>query len=389
MVDQPLASSRSVPVPLCRRSFLQTAAACGLGLAGNWAIAAADEGENWSIPVLGDLHFDRLEHHDLEWLAREHPGDVRQVQNYSQITRERTPSLLARVRTACHDLQRERAHVPFVLQLGDLLEGLCGSEELALRQAREAIELVGQAKLPVPLLLTKGNHDISGPGAAAVYERALIPFMAGTTRTKVPQAAFSRTVGGTLLAFYDAYDRGSLDWFAGILEEQKPRRLIVAIHPPVVPFNARSTWHIYSAPKYQQQRARLLNLLGRHKAVVLCGHLHKYSLLVRRTDEGPFVQLAISSVASTKDGRTKNVLKRVQDYGPDLVDLEPQHSPDTLEARRAWLAVERPFIEHFEYAETWGHAAVSLCGNRAQAIVYRGLEDSSWKEIDLSQLLEA
>lgn len=239
-----------------RRMFLHRAAAGSLGLLGNFALAAPDAGAEWSIPLLGDLHFDRLEHHDLDWLAREHPGDVRQVQNYSQITRERTPRLLERVRTTCKELQQAGTPVPFVLQLGDLLEGLCGSEDLALRQAREAIDFVEQARLPVPLLLTKGNHDVSGPGAAAVYDRALVPFMARATQADLSRAAFTRTLGGTLLVFYDAYDRGSLEWFAHLLEDHKPRRLIVAIHPPVVPYNARSTWHVYSSPKYKEQRLR-------------------------------------------------------------------------------------------------------------------------------------
>ena len=131
---------------------------------------------DWSIPLLGDLHFDRLEHHDMDWLAREHPNDVRQVENYSRITRERTPKLLARVRDASEALQQAGASAPFVLQLGDLLEGLCGNEELALRQGgREAIEFVEHARLPVPLLMTKGNHDVTGPGAATVYSRGPDP----------------------------------------------------------------------------------------------------------------------------------------------------------------------------------------------------------------------
>ena len=73
-----------------------------------------------------------------------------------------------------------------------------------------------------------------------------------------------------------------------------------------MPYNARSNWHIYSSPKQAAQRAQLLELLGRHRAIVLCGHLHKYSLLVRRTDYGPFVQLAISSVAATSDGQPED-----------------------------------------------------------------------------------
>jgi hypothetical protein len=282
-------------------------------------------------------------------------------------------------------LLRAGKSIPFVLQLGDLLEGLCGSESLALRQAHEAIEFIEQAKFPAPLLMTKGNHDVTGPGAAAVYDRTLLPFMAKAGRSELTQAAFSRTVGGTLFVFYDAYQRSSLDWFSQVLEVHKPRRLIVAVHPPVVPYNARSTWHVYSAPKYQEQRSRLLSLLGRHNAIVLCGHLHKYSYLVRRTEEGSFVQLAISSVASTSDGRSKNSLERVQDYGPALVDLEPKHAPESIELRRRWLAVEQPFIERFEYAETWGHATVNLSEDAVTADIYRGLENRAWKTLKLSQ----
>src|SRR5437667_6604798 len=129
---------------ITRRHFLQSLAAASafVGSAGNWAFATGESADDWSFPLLGDLHFDRLEHHDHEWLAREHPGDVLQVQNYSQITRDLTPRLFARVRESLAELNKAKTHVPFVLQLGDLLEGLCGNEELANRQAREGIDFV-------------------------------------------------------------------------------------------------------------------------------------------------------------------------------------------------------------------------------------------------------
>src|SRR5436190_13508128 len=219
-----------------RRHFLKSLAAAGalLGPAGNWAIAAGEDAENWSFPLLGDLHFDRLEHHDHEWLAHEHPGDVSQVQNYSRITRELTPKLFDRVRESLNELNKAKTHVPFVLQLGDLLEGLCGSEELASRQAREGIEFVREANFSAPMLMTKGNHDITGPGAVEAYRQLLLPFISEAAGTKISEAAFSRRQGGTLATFYDAYDKNSLDWFAKTLAESKPQRLIVAIHPPVV-----------------------------------------------------------------------------------------------------------------------------------------------------------
>jgi hypothetical protein len=374
---------------LHRRGFLHhSAAACLVaGPAGNWALAAGDEADDWSFPLLGDLHFDRLEHHDHEWLAREHPADVSQVQNYSRITREMTPRLIARVRESLAELSRSKTTVPFVMQLGDLLEGLCGNEELAARQAREGIDFVREAGFSAPLVMTKGNHDITGPGAVEAYRKLLLPFLAEANKAEITEATFTRRQGGVLVAFYDAYDRNSLDWFAKTLEAAKPERLIVAIHPPVVPYSARSNWHIFSSPKQAVQRARLLELLGRHRAVVLCGHLHKYSLLVRRTDHGPFVQLAISSVAASNNGQARDERSGVEQYNPDLVDLEPRHAPDTANARRELLAAERPFIEAFEYADTWGHAVVHIRGGRIAAEIYRGLESQPWRRSDLTGLL--
>jgi calcineurin-like phosphoesterase family protein len=374
---------------LSRRGFLkQSAAACTFaGPAGNCALAAGENDDAWSFPLLGDLHFDRVEHHDHEWLAREHPGDVSQVENYSRITREMTPRLMARVRDTLAELAQAKTRAPFVLQLGDLLEGLCGSEQLAALQAREGIDFVRQAKFSAPLVLTKGNHDITGPGAVDAYRRLLLPFMAQQTQSEITEATFTRRQGGTVVAFYDAYDKNSLDWFAKTLDELRPQRLIVAVHPPVVPYNARSNWHMYSSPKQQAQRERLLALLGRHRAIVLSGHLHKYSLLVRRTDHGPFVQLAISSVAATSDGKPRDERRGVEQYGPDLVELEPRHAPETVATRRELLAAERPYIERFEYADTWGHAVIHVGGSQITAQIYHGLDAQPWKKADLTALL--
>src|SRR5881394_739339 len=185
---------------LTRRKFLKGVAGAGaiLGPAGNWAVAAPEKHGDWAFPLLGDLHFDKFEHHDHEWLKREHPGDVSQVENYSRITREMTPQLFARVRNSLAALAQTKTHVPFVLQLGDLLEGLCGSEELANRQAREGIDFVRQANFSASVLITKGNHDITGPGAVEAYRQLLLPFISEAAGSKISEAAFARRQGGTL-----------------------------------------------------------------------------------------------------------------------------------------------------------------------------------------------
>jgi hypothetical protein len=363
-----------------RRSFLGMMGAGMAGARGSWAISA-EGGESFELPMLGDLHFDRLEHHDFDWMEKAHHGDISQVHNYSRVTSEWSGKLLE---VAKQRVKNARAPVPFVLQLGDLVEGLCGSPERAALQTAEALAWVKQAAFGAPLAMCKGNHDVTGPGAAEVYESVMVPFL-NQQLGGVEGAAFTRSAGDTLIVFFDAYSKGSLAWFERLMAEHPPRRLIFVIHPPVVPYNARADWHIFA--RQPAERARLLALLGKHRAVVFCGHLHKYNCLVRRTETGRFVQLAISSVATDPAAAPKDERQGLEAYGPDLVALEPRHSPETEGARRASLEAERPFIERFEYADTWGHALVRISRDSISADVCCGLGGESWRSLKLSEWL--
>ena len=363
-----------------RRRFLGLLGSSAAGSHGLWSVAAAND-ESFELPMLGDLHFDRPQHHDLDWLKQEHPGDVRQVENYCRVTEQWSAKLLdaARARVAA-----AQSPVPFVLQLGDLIEGLCGSPALATRQAREALEWVKQAHLGAPLAFCKGNHDVTGPGASAVYGQTLVPWLQAQLGD-VAGAAYARRQGGTLIVFFDAYAKDSLVWLERLLAEKTPQRVIFVIHPPVVPYNARSSWVVYA--RQPAERQRLLALLGKHRAIVLCGHLHKYSCLVRRTTTGKFVQLAISSVATDPEAKPGDERQGLEAYSPELVSLEPKHSPQTENERRAFLQAERSFIEHYDYADTWGHALLRVGREGVVAEINRGISAKAWRTIPLSALL--
>lgn len=368
-----------------RRSFLHAFGAGVLGARGSFAIAAAATSEEFGFPILGDLHYDKLEHHDFEWLRATHVGDERQVQNYSRVTREVSPKLLETVKVRAG---KANAPISFALQLGDLVEGLCGTERLAEQQMREALAWFDGAALGAPLAMCKGNHDVTGPGAVPVYERLLVPHLQRALNG-VEGARFTQQKGSTLVVFYDAYDKASLDWFCKLMEERRPAQLIFVIHPPVVPYNARASWHVFSKPSEAGQRRRLLETLGKHRAFVLCGHLHKYSCLVRRTESGRFLQLAISSVATDPDAKPKDERSGVEAYSPDLVELEPNHSPETEAERRALLAAEKPHILHYDYADTWGHGLMRIGSSGITAEVNRGFMMDAWRSLNLTGLLES
>jgi hypothetical protein len=161
-----------------RREFVRTLLASTAG----WSLlrppVPAASKEAFAFPLLGDLHYDKLSCHDLELLGREKPDDLRQVREYSSLTTDTVPRLFASVRETIADLNGPPdTTVPFTVRVGDLVEGLCGSAEQARRLDADALTFVREARLGVPFLFTKGNHDITGPGAADAFKSVFHPFL--------------------------------------------------------------------------------------------------------------------------------------------------------------------------------------------------------------------
>jgi hypothetical protein len=472
----------SMPHDLTRRAFLQaalgTAAASGATLAaafqdGNPAangtlpatmppLGLAAEGDAYSVLFLGDVHYDRLSHHDMSWLTREKPNDVSQVQNYSRLTADVWPQTLARLRAHIAEERaavrpaatiaapgggddtaraqiagragRGGARVGFVAQIGDIIEGLCGTSALAELQAREALASISDARLGAPFLFCKGNHDITGPGAREVFDRVLQSFVrrqaeaigAGATCFDTDRACLALSYGPDWFLFADAYEPAhTLAWLQRVLAKRTARHVFLLVHPPLVPYGARSTWILYAKPEQHPDRQRLLDLLGEHRVFVLTGHIHRYAAVARQTARGPFVQLALSSVISdpalrapavldasgqplgasaTSDSTSSSssasmsldafgptsFLSGVERYVPEQIRVEPHFSPATETERRAVLAEEAPAIRGFEYGDVPGYASITIEGARGvHATLHAGLAARPWRTLDLIAWREA
>jgi hypothetical protein len=386
---------------LTRREFLKktTAATAALTLAPQLprAIAASADRKPFSFVLLGDLHYDKLEHHDMAWVQKDKPNDIRQIEGYTRNTREVTPLLFARVRQTIAELNKNPAtRVAFVLQAGDLVEGLCGSEELSVRQNSEALTFVREAKLGVPLLFTKGNHDITGPGAVAAFGSVFHPFLTGQARALAPQSAevksgsYTVDCGNAQFAFFDAYEAAkSLEWFEAVAAKRTAEHLFVVVHPPVVPYGARATWHVFATAKEHSRREKFLGLLGDHHALVLGGHIHKYNSLSRTAGKGRFAQFALSSVLTAPNAKPKNVLTGTETYTPDQIKVEPDFSPANEAERRAVYEAERKFVNAFEYADLPGYAVVTVDGARVIVKMFAGTGTELWRTVDLTALVKA
>ena len=113
-----------------------------------------------SFLLLGDIHYDLLEDHDMEWLSTK-PDDLRQVtKEYSVFTKNTWPEFS---RIISRQVQKHQPSIKALLQMGDLSEGLAGSPQKAIQMANSAFKAVNKMNLKVPFIMTKGNHDITGP----------------------------------------------------------------------------------------------------------------------------------------------------------------------------------------------------------------------------------
>jgi len=374
---------------LSRRSFLRSAVmgTAGITLAKfpirSFALSDSDPGGKplYRFMLLGDMHYDRLEHHDMAWVQANYPNDISQINSYVSNSANHTPALLARVKDL---VANSDVPVPFVLQLGDLVEGLCGSYSLAAKQFQDAAGLIEQTKLGVPFLMCKGNHDITGPGAVDAYQKVLLPWLSRQNGMRLTTPNFSVRYRNDLFVFFDAF-KPNLDWLQKEFNKNADaRHTFFLVHEPVVPYNARADWIVYYKSTQRALRQRLLDMLGRRKAIVLSGHLHKYGFVEYQTPHGPFSQLAVSSVVSNDHPTAKDERIGVDAYTPDLVNLEPSFEPSTVAERMQFLAQERPFISQFEYADIAGFAVVDVYASGASCQYYGGVNVTPYRSPSLA-----
>jgi hypothetical protein len=366
-------------------AILTTLCVLVLGLAA--PVARGNEaGGEYSFIYLGDLHFDKESHHDFDWVRANMPADIRQIEDYVRITQDHTPGLFKRVQTC---IESSNGRIQMIIQGGDLTEGLCGSRQLQEQQFRDVIACIRENIPQTPFIAGKGNHDITGPGAKEAFEAVMLPWLSKQCQKPIESASFYLMKGPDLFVFFDAYHNNNLDWLQKTLGENKHRYAFVIMHPPAVSYNARSTWHIFSREKDKAVRERFLDILGANHVVLLTAHLHKYSLVERKTPAGSFVQFSVSSVISSSDVEVRDALEGVDKYGGALVDLEPEFQPDTKQDRIKLLEDEKPYITRFEYADFPGYAIIDVSGRGVSANIYKGDSDTAWEKVSLATTVKS
>lgn len=337
-----------------------------------------------SFIVLGDLHYDLLEDHDMEWLSKK-PDDLRQVtEEYTVYTRENWDDFMAVLHNRSGSV---KPPVKAVVQLGDLSEGLAGTEEMARQMASNTMKAIEAVRMPAPWIITKGNHDITGPGAAKAFQEYYIPmFREQTGNPDIRNASYSYRFDNVQITCIDPWDRETdmVAFLDGELSKSDAKFKFVAIHEPVIPVTERC-WH--TLRKNQEQREKLLEVIAKNRAIVLCAHLHRYSVIRRNTEYGPIVQVMAVSVVKDRDYRKP--AKVITAYGPSLAENVPDWQPETLDARKAMLAEEANYVTYYKQTDLPGYAIIKTDDKKGSISLeyYAAFGNKPYDIIDLSKLL--
>ncbi len=337
-----------------------------------------------SLIILGDLHHDRLEDHDMDWLSKK-PDDLRQVtKEYTINTRDNWSDFMDIIK---HKADSKDLSVKAILQLGDLSEGLAGSNEKAGQMAMNTMKAIDSIRMPVPWIIAKGNHDITGPGAIEAFQNYYVPmFRKQTNNPKINSATYTYRANNIQITCLDPWDK-SQD-MADVLERElsgsNAKYKFVMIHEPVIPVTERC-WHVLR--NELEKREKLLNVIARNRAIVLCGHLHRYSVVRRNTPSGPIVQVMVTSVVKDRNYlKPQNVITK---YGPELAENVPDWQPETLNSRKAMLSEEAKYVTDFKQTDLPGYAVITVDEKKDRVILkyYAAFGKEPFDSVDLTKLL--
>ena len=338
-----------------------------------------------SFIVLGDIHYDLLEDHDMDWLNTK-PDDLRQVtKEYTVYTKTNWNDFTEILK------QKAQSNIPAlkaIIQLGDLSEGLAGSEQKAEQMASNAMKAIEAVDMPVPWIIIKGNHDVTGPGAVEAFQKFYVPMIRKQTKNpEIKNASYSYTVGDVQITSLDPWDKTTdmVSFLEKELSGSKAKFKFVAIHEPVIPVTERC-WH--TLRKDTERREKLLEIIARNQAIVLTGHLHRYSVVSRNTTFGPIVQVMAVSVIKDRNYLTPSHV--ITEYGSSLAENIPGWQPETLEARKAILTEEAKYVTYFKQTDLPGYALIKTDSKNGTVKLeyYAAFAKKPYDSIDLTKLLK-
>lgn len=350
-----------------------------------------------SFVVLGDLHYDRFDYHDWDYVMTR-PQDFAQIsEEYPKYTAIYLEKFLHRIKNQTLSHSPE---VKGVVQLGDLVQGVAGTHALARQMNRGVVDFLYSIDLKIPWILVKGNHDVSNsPGQPEAWQEIIRPFIEGQIKKRIGNGMYTYKLSDDVELFVlDQFfsndenlpESAMISFLENELNNSTATYKFVLTHQPVIPITERC-WHLLSGIRRpvsdSTQRTKFLNLLGKHKVMVFCAHLHQYSVLSRQTPYGPVVQIMINSVNKGFDIIPPERIE-TNYLGEQWVTNNHEWQPHNKNIRHKILEEEKKHIKSFKKADIPGYGVISIRPDEHDVIMkfYNGFSSKPYEEINLTEL---
>lgn len=285
-----------------RRKFIRLSSAglAGLALSGELSLldACIKDPGRYSIVILGDTHFDAEPTSVYHSLYVE-PNERRYKVHYAEFLRngemwrERCPKLLDR---AASLVSRD---TKMVFQMGDLIQGDCGSGEMHTKMLDDAVNTVKGAFGDIPFVTVVGNHDIRGVDAEKAYKEYMPARMSKELGKEIAKTTFGFNIGDDAFIFID-FNKPDNDEIEKLLKETEgARHTFVVSHGPVFPYDGGdSRWFFHGYRKHTDERRHFRAEFAKRNAIALCGHIHTTEFYDWFGDGGRITQMTMNSVWS-------------------------------------------------------------------------------------------
>ncbi len=381
-----------------RRKFIKGGAAWAVACAAGCRTARSSS--SYSVPVLGDVHYDSppigtfhsefRRRHGNDGMFNAYRGEF---ESFSSMwgSGGRSAELIA----ASGKVRRPDA--AFALQLGDLVEGDCESSEAHARMLSDALALMKRTYGDIPFLTVAGNHDVRQgthrQGEFDNYRRDICAWHSRELGRVVDNLTFSFMNGPDLWIVAD-YNRPDFELVERLLCERRDARYTVfCTHGAVLTNGNRDPrcWFFLGRPRYSvatgrklskeelkveipvwdAARRRVRRLLAERNAIVLSGHSHRMELRDWYGDGGRITEFVMNSVTRTVKGvdipGTPVVIgDKPSDFGRCRVrpNLPRDASVDSL------YAEYEPGMKRYYTADAAGHAALVFSDDGVRADYY-------------------
>lgn len=271
-------------------------------------------GDAYSVSVLGDMHYDAFPPEKFhatalaKWKPKgAHPARLKEFERNAKMWQDICGRILASS-SAC-----VRPDAAFALQLGDMVQGDCESDELHTWMLAEATELLGKAYPNLPIVSVCGNHDIRegdrNMGSAQAYAAFMYPYESRQLASFLPNGVRSTTFGfrcgpDLWIALDFNYGSRDVDIVRRLLAENEDvRYTFVTTHGPVLPMDFwRCRWFYLGRSEDAALRREMRALFAKRQAVVLAGHVHSLELKDWYGDGGRITEMVLNTCAGKSAG---------------------------------------------------------------------------------------